>query len=333
MKTLRIVNADGTITEIHGYDAMGRDVHIDGPMSDLVVNYRPEGSIVDRIFPIVPVGKQSDLYYEFAQADILRVPDTTRAPLTAAKRVGFAVSSQTYFAKNYALATGIAIEDQVNADAALRLRESKSKFLTDLLTLDWELRVAQLVINSSNVGSVSTISSLWRDHTNADPTVDIDAAIERVRNASGYRPNRMVLGWEAFRHLKRNANVRALLFPAPGGTTPAAGIIRTEQVSNIFDFEQTLVGGMMRNTAAQNLPLALAEIWGPHVLLYYAPGAPSIDVPAYGYTFRWTRPGLPNMTVEEWYDQRVKGTMLDVGMYQDEKIVAKRFATVIASVV
>ncbi len=101
-KTIRFVMDDGTIKY---YDASGRDVHIDAPLSEILINYRPAGSVADQIFPVVPVVHQSDVFYEFSQADLWRVENSERAPLTAAKRVDFNVTSLTYYARNYAYGT------------------------------------------------------------------------------------------------------------------------------------------------------------------------------------------------------------------------------------
>ncbi len=331
-KVVRLIQSDGSI---HEYDATGHDLHIDQPLTEVLINYRPSGMIADQVLPLVEVGKQSDLYYEFDQGDLWRIPDTVRAPMTGAKMVSFNVSSNTYFAKNYALAAGIPVEDAMNADAALRLRESKGRFIMDLLTLDWENRLATLVINTSNVGTFATVTgSLWSNHADSDPVTDIDDAIKRVRDATGYLPNRMVLGWRAWQDLKRNNTLRSLIFPAPGATQPTAGLMNTDQVAKVFDLEKVLIGGTVRNTAAEGLDLTLADIWGPHALIYYSPGAPSRETPAYGYTFRWVGPMLQNLTVMDLgFDKRLKGNILDVGFYQDEKITGSAFGTVLGSVV
>lgn len=341
-RNVKVITADGSPMEMHRYDATGRDLHIDGPLSEILVNYRPEGFIADRIFPLVTVGKQSDLFYQFQQSDLWRVPDTTRAPMTAAKRVNFNVASQTYYAKNYALATGIPIEDAINADQMLSLRENKGKFLVDILALDYENRVASLVCNTSNVGTFCALAiasgtagstGCW-DAATASPIVDIDNAIQRVRDASGYLPNNIVFGWLAWQKFRRHANVRAQLFPSAGGTTPSGGVVQPNMVSGLFDIPNVSVAGVMRNTAAEGLAQSLADIWGPHVAVFYTPPRPSREVPSFGYSFRWQAPGLPTaLTAEDLgYDKVLHGNLLEVGMYQDEKIVSTLLGTLVGSV-
>lgn len=340
MHSVKIVNADGSIGEMRRYDATGRDLHIDQPLSQILVNYRPPAMIADLIAPVVTVGKQSDLFFQFNQADLWRIPDTSRSPMRAAKRVDLNVSSQTYYCKNYALATGISIEDAVNADAMLDLRVNKGKFLVDLLMLDYENRVASTVINTSNVGSMCVPTSVaggsqgpWNDRINADPVLDIDNAIERMRTFSGYKPNKAVFGWKAWADFRRNAKVRALLFPSAGGVTPGAGLVRPEQLADVFGLDQVLIGGAMQNTAAEGLSQSLSDMWGPHVLLYYAPERPSKEVPSFMYSFRWQAAGLPSAMVAEdlGYNRELKGNLIEVDLYQDEKVVASNLATVIAS--
>lgn len=339
MRSVRVITADGSPMELRRYDATGRDLHIDGPLSNILVNYRPSGFIADRIFPVVPVGKQSDLFFQYSQADLWRIPDTTRSPLTAAKKVNFNVSSQTYFAKNYALATGISVEDSTNADDVLALRENKGKFIADILMLDYENRVAALCINTSNVNTMCVPTSVsggsqgqWATST-ADPILDIDNAIQRVRDSSGYLPNNIVFGWYAWQKFRRHVNVRAQLFPSAGGTVPSGGVVQPSMVSGLFDIPNVMVAGVMRNTAAEGLSQTLADIWGSHVALYYSPGRPSKETPAWGYSFRWNVPGAPGFQVEDLgYDKVLKGNILEVGYYQDEKIVSNLLATVIMSV-
>ena len=47
------------------FGATGRDIHVDVPLSNVAVNYRPMGHIADMIFPVVGVQKHSDLIIEF----------------------------------------------------------------------------------------------------------------------------------------------------------------------------------------------------------------------------------------------------------------------------
>ena len=60
--------------------ATGRDLHIDVPLTNMVIGYEPTGFIVQDIFPTVPVDKQRNVYYKWDKGDFFRIPDTIRAP-------------------------------------------------------------------------------------------------------------------------------------------------------------------------------------------------------------------------------------------------------------
>lgn len=328
-KTVRFVDANG---EIRHYDATGRDIHLDAVLSEILINFRPAGAIADDLFPIVNVKHQSDAFYTWDQADLWRVPDSIRAPLTKAKMVGANVTSSNYFCRNFELGAGISIEDMANADSVLQLKEERSMQVKGWLSLDQELRVANIVINSTNVSTVTAAVSLWSDHADSDPINDIDTAVEQMRQQTGYTPTDLVLGPEAWRHLKRNATLRQLLFPQAGGAR-APGKILPAATADIFDLQRIHIAGMVRNTAAEGFDKTLADIWGPHALLYYRPDRPSRTEPSYGYTFRWKPAGSPGITAVEYFDQSIKGTIIEVGMYVDERIISSDLATLIASVV
>ena len=105
-----------------------RDVHIDRPLSNLVVGFEPQGTIVQNFLPIVDVAKQSDLYYKYEKGDFFRIPSTTkRAPKTKGRTAHFNVSSESYYATNYALVDEMDYETLVNQDDPLKLKEKKCK--------------------------------------------------------------------------------------------------------------------------------------------------------------------------------------------------------------
>src|SRR5262245_55886768 len=114
---------------------MNPNVHVDAVLSNLVMGYRPNARIWDRVAPIVPVAKQSDFYLVHDRGDMLRREDARRAPGTAARTITRAIGSDTYFALNYALKMSVPIEDDVNADPMFKteLFEGNAMFLTDLL--------------------------------------------------------------------------------------------------------------------------------------------------------------------------------------------------------
>lgn len=311
------------------FAAVGRDLYLDLPLSQTVVDYRQEGMIADMLAPVVPVFKQSGAIVEFSQADRWRIVDDRRAPGTEAKRFTTDVSSTLYYCANHALQTGVTIEDRNNADPvfAAHLLSNGATMLADKLQLNWENRIGLKVTSATNVGSSAAVSSIWTG-AGADPLADLNRAIDNVRYATGYRPNRMVFGPKAWDGFRRHSSVRNIIY----GTNNGGGFVNQTQVKSLFEMDQILVAGTFANTAEENITASINAIWGPSVLVYYAPLTPSIDRPSFMYSYRLSSPGIPNMQVERHpYNSKTKTDDIEVGYYQDENIVGKRFGFLVQS--
>ncbi|MCH8077269.1 MAG: hypothetical protein IIC64_15805 [SAR324 cluster bacterium] len=314
-----------------GYQ-QGRAVHIDHHLSNVAINYRPAGFIADRIFPVVPVPKQSDTYVIFEQADLFRKENTRRSRGGEANKIHSRVSSSGYYCNNYALKADVTLEDRANADPIFvqQFEEGRINRVQDALFLDWEVRVANQLTDASNVGSSTAVASAWDDYTNADPLGDVWTAVDNVELATGFRPNRILFSGTAWRHFRRNAMVidkSTNPHITGGGLYPS-----TRQMEDLLEMK-VLVGNAWQNTAEEAMPLNLSQIWGDHVVVYYAPDRPTIESPSFGYFFRWAAQGLPNMQVERHpYDSRRHCDEVEIGYYQDEVITSKPLGFLISNV-
>ena len=315
----------------------GRDLHIDIPLTRVALQFRPEGMIADKIFPIVPVGKQSDSYLIWSSADAFRTEDDRRSPNNEANVIERTVSSDTYFAKNYALKMPITLEDQKNMDAAYvdELRNGRVTYIKTKLMFNWEKRIANQVTSTSNVGSSSAVTSAWTDYTTgeSDPMGDIWTALANVQDATGYAPNRIVFGDSAWRNFRRHADVVNIIHGNDGAGSGRSRLANMEQVKGIFELEDVLIGRAYHNTADEGQSQNLNLLWGDNVLVYYAPMQPTKEAPSFGYSFRWVQSGIPQMQAEVHpYDTRRKSDEVELGYYQNEKITAKQFGFLITAV-
>lgn len=312
------------------FSAVGRDLYLDLPLSNVVMNYRPQGMIADMVAPVVDVPKQSGAVIEWSQGDLLRIEDDKRSPGTEAKRISLGVSSQTYFCNNYALQAGVTIEDRFNADPvyAGMLFEGRALRITDKLHLNWEDRLASICNSTGNVGSFFAVTSLWTG-TGADPIADMNRAIDAVEDNTGYRPNRAVFGRKAWNAFRRHSTVRNLIF----GTNNGGGFASVQGVQDLLELDQVLIARAFKNSAAEGIAKSLANVWASErVLVYYAPLRQSVDVPSYMYTYRVSAPGVPNMQVERHpYNTKTKTDDIEVGYYQDELVTSSVLGFLVTS--
>lgn len=308
-----------------------RDNHIDILLSNVAINYQPQGLIAAQIAPIVPVSNQSNHYVIFSRADILRIEKTARAPGAPANIVTRSTTSDTYFANNYALKDQVTIEDKENSDPIFiqSLYNTRIEYITHKLMLDWENRIASQVTSTTNVGSSAAVTSGWTDITNSDPLGDVETAIYNVKDSTGVMPNKVTFGEAAFRNIRRNTAVRNLI----KGTNNGGGYVTEQQIADLLGVETVLVGGAYKNTGNEAQTEVLTSVWGDNVLISYTPAAPSTIVPSFMYSFRWAKPGLPNMLGERHaYNTHTKCEAVEVGYYQDEKVTASEYSFLLTAV-
>ena len=311
----------------------GRAIHIDKHLTQVAMNYRPQGMIADQIAPIINVGHQSDIIKTYNQADLWRIEDTLRSPGTAANKTSFQVGSDNYIARNFALGFDVTVEDRANADAIFvrDLEATKTMNTQDKLFLDWENRVATAATTAANVSTSFTVASAWNDYANSDVFGDINTALDTVEDATGYRPNKMVASNLAWRGMSRNDNIVDKVQSA--GVSGGGMNARMQQVADLFELEAILVGGAYYNSADEGQALSLSRIWGDNVLLYYAPDRASTEAPSFMYSFRWVKPGLQNMNVRRLpFDAVAQKETLEIGYYQDEKVTSTALGALITGV-
>jgi len=316
--------------------ATGRDVHIDVPLSNVAIGYTPRGFIADQIAPVVPVNKQSDGYYIWSQADAFRVDDDLRAPGTEANVITRGVTSDTFFARNYALKDRIPYEDIENADAGFIFakRSSRARFIKNKLMLSMEKRVALKCTSGSNVGSYSAVASAWTDYTagKSAPIADINTGIQNVEDSTGYRPNSIIFGRYAWRHFREHADVIARIY-GEVDKGKSARIVTIEQVKALFEVDRVLIGGAYYSTADEGQAVALSQLWNDNVLIYFAPmqpAGPDQEEPSFMYSFRWNK--IMNMEAQVHQLPRAKAEEVELGYYQDEKITADTLGFLITGV-
>lgn len=310
-----------------------RDVHIDRPLSNLVVGFEPQGTIVQNFLPIVDVGKQSDLYFKYDKGDFFRIPDTTvRAPKTKGRTAIFNVSSDSYYATNYALVDEMDYETLVNQDEPLKVDEKSARNLFNLLNLDMENRVAGILTTGSNLGGTAAVSSKWDSSTagTSDPFGDIATAKEAIRSTTGLEPNTIILGKECYDALIRHADIVDRI------KYVQRGVVTVDLLASLFDVANVYVGKSIINGGAENLADSFSNVWGKNTVLgHFSSAETDGRNPSLMYGFRWTNPmfGAP-FAVEKWDDPDHRNfTNLRVQYYQDEKIAAPELGYLLSACV
>lgn len=308
------------------YDATGRELHVDVPLSQAIMNYRTEGLVSEVIFPVVPVTKQSNMIPVIPLGEFSRSEAAYRAPGTEANKVKFGISTLGYICKNYALKYPLTIEDRENADEIWQVRQNGAYLISDLIRIGKEIRVFNTVNSSTNVSTVFVPNSAWNGNSN--PLTHLQTMLRHVQNNTGFFPNHMLFGKTAWQTIQVNSSLRGLLYPHGGGLVSKSDLGSIIGVGDI----QTAEG--YYNTAAEGFTATLGTFFDDAVLAWYNPTGNTIGpLPRYSATFRWTVPGIPNMAVEVHpFDTRIKAEEIEVGVYDDEKVLDKKLGVILKGV-
>lgn len=303
--------------------------HIDRPLSNLAMKafVGSADMIGQMMFPPVQVGKQSDTYYVIDQSYWLRVPDTTRAPKSPAKVAEWAVSSDRYFAKNFAQRTDYALETIANADEAIQVRESSAMFITELLMRDRELRIANMVSSVSNVGSgvVLTGADKFSDYAGSDPISVVKSGTAFIRQRTGLMANTLILDYDTAAVLRDHPVLRDYVKYTQGPSLPD-GALSDAQLASIFRVPNVWIGSGIFNAAAEGNAPNTRNIWGNVAILAHIRPPQGLRTATAGLSFQWRPEGFPAPMVIERYphpDPSVKAEYVEAQYFQDEKIVAR----------
>jgi hypothetical protein len=301
--------------------ATGRDLYIDIPLSNTMVGRRPVGFIADQLLPVVPVTKQSGMYWARNRKETFEhIPNISfRAPKTAPKKVTWNVASDTYYAHNYALASDWAVEEEVNADAQLRYRETHAMNVTDKLMYDYEFRVSQLA--TTNIYTTTHVATAW-SNKNATIFDDVMAQKEAFYVATGLEPNRMIIPRKHWRHIKVNSQIAQLI------RGDAGGVPTVRAIQDLFEIEAVLIPQLLVNTAGeqetQNGSGSLGYVWGDKISFMHVNLLGGDMVDTWAQSFRWTNPslGTPFAVERVPYDPVKKCEGIQAGYYQGEKVIS-----------
>lgn len=322
------------------------DVHVSQPLTNLVESYAQKMTdfVSMVVFPPVPVDHKSDVFYSWDRADFNRAVVKPRAPGTRAVASGVRLTTKTYICTDYALGHPIPDLIRNNADAAVNLDYSGTRYLTNQALLDREVNWAIKYFAPSLWGTTMTGQStadathvkFW-DTAGSSPIEDILIGKETIKQNTGMDANVLVLSYQVKRALKRNPELIDLL--KYGQTAPGAVVIKDTDLAALFEVDRVVTMGAIKTTSAEgSASPTSAFIGGKHAMLAYAAPAPGIDVASAGYTFNWRQAFNGAATANGWRikkyrDETIESDVLEMGQSYDQNLVATDLGYFFASVV
>jgi len=257
-------------------------VHVDAALTQFSIAFMNDGVgfVADKVFPVVNVQKQSDVYYTFARDTFLRSAAARRAPGTKAAEKLIALSTGRYFCETWAIEGKIPDETRANADPAINLDMTMVNGLTEDMMIRREAEFVTAFMTTGVWATDTTPANLWSDGANSDPISDIAAQKVTIKLATGKNPNKLVVGRQVHEQLKKHPLIVERL---KGITVQMTNLV----IAQVLDVEEYLVADAVQTTSAPGLTITNAFLVGKNALLVHTPTAPSLMTPAAGYIVAW----------------------------------------------
>lgn len=305
-------------------------VHVDAILTNISVAYlqRAENFIADKVFPVVPVDKQSDKYFVYTKNDWLRDEARVRADGTESVGSGYNITTDTYYADVFAIHKDIGDQTRANADAPINVDREAAEFVTHRLLTRREIQFVNDFMTTSKwatdvtgvAASPTTGQTVqWSDYTNSDPIEDIEAGKAQILSTTGMEANTLVLGYDVFRKLKNHPDLVDRIKYTSSQT------ITEDMLARMFDIDRVLVSKSVKATNAEGASAAYGFTTGKTALLCHVAPSPGILTPSAGYTFSWTgvSQGM-GLTIgtSSFRLESLRATRVEAELAFDNKVVA-----------
>ena len=267
-------------------------VHLDAILTNISVAFiqNQNNFIANKVFPIVPVNKQTNKYYTYTRPDWFRDEAQQRADATESVGSGYGLSTDSYSCDVFAIHKDVGYQTRANADEPLDLDREAVLFVTQRLLLRQEIQwvtdyftTGVWTTDKTGVSASPSGSQFiqWSDYVNSDPLTDVENGKSTILSTTGYEANTLVLGYDVFRYLKNHPDM------VDRTKYTSSAVITTELLAALFGVERVIVAKAVKATSNEGATATYAFTHGKAAWLGYVAPNPGLLTPSAGYTFAW----------------------------------------------
>jgi hypothetical protein len=285
--------------------------------------------VADKVFPPIPVAKQSDRYFTYDKGDFFRSEMKLRAPGTPSAGGGYRLdSTPTYFCSKKSVHKDIDDDTRANSDEPLNQDRDATIWVTQQglikRDIDWAAAyfgTGKWGTDLAGVTGTPTAGQFKRwDEATSDPISDIADESVNIESKTGYLPNTLVLSPRVYNALRNNPAILDRI------KYTQKGQITREMLASLFDLERVLVARGVQNTGPEEGTDAIDYIINTKgALLVYSAPSPSLQMPSGGYTFTWTGllgAGAHGGRIKKFRMEELSSDRIEIDMAYDQKLVA-----------
>lgn len=304
-------------------------------LTNMALGYLPKQTmfIGRQVFPAIGVGASTGEYNILPRGEWLRPQGKKLANYEPAPYGGFKFDKGSYTVDEYGLAVPWTQRDlnsaAVGGIGATRFVNMKTEFVTFQAHLSLEIDIAAIVRNAANWATVrqgiavvvdpATQFLKWSDPA-SDPVAYIKALKLTMQLTTGFRPNKMLMSQAVLDALTEHPDLIDRVKYTGSNGSPAK--VNKQAIAELFEIGEILVPEGVQNTAQEGAAEAISWIWGNDVFIWYAPDAPSTELPSAGYRFNWTGAADSDGVGPAPFGGRINSEGLFIRRYRDDRLAA-----------
>ncbi len=308
------------------------DVHVNTPLTNISLAFlqTQDAFVADRAFSVVPVAKQSDLYFTYDRGYFFRDQMQKRAPGAESAGSSYAIGTDSYRTDVWALHKDIADQVRSNADVPIQPDREATLFLTHQALVRKEKNWADnFFITGIWTNEETGVSGapganqfqIWNEAAST-PISDVRDGIRTVQASTGRRPNRLILSRAVYDALVDHPDIIGRI---DRGQTAGTALVLRANIAALFELEEILVMDSIETTSAEGATNVQAFIGGDNALLLYTPPSPGLMIPAAGYTFSWNGflgAGALGTRIKRMRMEHLESDRVEIEMAYDHKLVS-----------
>lgn len=307
------------------------NVHQNQALTDISIAYELDAGIFTApvLAPVRTVDKRSDIYYKIAKGDVTR--DYGNLPIRAigatANEISQGFDTDSYTSIDYAVRDFMPDKVVANADQALQLASSTTKFLTDVQELAMERRVVNIAFGlggqaaqpqqtfasatSTGSGTIATATTAARYISQAVMT----ARKQIILTNNGKAPTHISMDLDTAQRIAQSPELAGQVIYKMGEEYVVDGGWKGKNhgLPDQFEGLKVVVIGAVSNSAARgqtnSFSFLLSSTIGLHI----------VEPPALKTRNGQTIFRVGGISVRSYRDEPRKGTWVEVEMDQTEK--------------
>ncbi len=294
-------------------------LHIDRLLSNVAIQILQNSNefIFNKVFPVLPVDRKSDLYPVYTQddwnTDELQLNNDSEETAGSA----YTLSDEPYICKVFGIHRDVGEQLVNDVEMDFDLFKDATAFVTRKVLLGQEKRWVEKYLASgtwdyTRVGGTDFDKV---DEVTSSPIKYFKAEIADMLEKTGMMPNRFVIGFKAFNELTEHPDiVDRVKFTSLDSVNAAI-------LANLIGVEQVLVAKSIIATG-KGATKTTSFNFGNNGLLCYAANAPGKANPSAGYTFSWKYAPVSPIVIKRFFINEKDTTRIEAKTAFDMKATA-----------